>query len=130
MLYETVFNEALNTKWSSCEQVGGMIVLEALTSMKTDEFYTIEELYKLRRLTTRREKEAFYWFFGSFLEHVSGMKAWGRAKYTSLVSKAATADKTQGKIVTVSDEAFALLLFDNYKDKWVEMAAGSAKEKK
>jgi hypothetical protein len=130
MLYETVFNEALNTKRSSCEQAGGKIVMEALTTMKTDEFYRIDELCKLRRSTTRREKEAFYWFFGSFLECVSGKKAWGRrAKYTSLVSEAATTDKTQGKIVTVSDEAFALLLFDNYIDKWVEMAAESTKEK-
>jgi hypothetical protein len=63
------------------------------------------------------------------LECVSGKKAWGKAKYTSLVSKAATTDKTQGKIVTVSDEAFALLLFDNYIEKWIEMAAESAKEK-
>lgn len=55
MFYETVFNEALNTQRSSCEQAGGKIVIEALTTTKTDEFYTIEGLCKLRRLTTRQE---------------------------------------------------------------------------
>ncbi len=70
MLYEAVYNEALNTKRSSYEQAGGKIVMEALATMKPDEFYTIEELCKLRRSTTRREKDAFYWFFGSFLECV------------------------------------------------------------
>ncbi len=88
--------------------------MEALTTMKPDEFYTIEELYKLRRSTTKREKEASYWFFGSFLECVCGKKAWGSAKYTGLVSESAMKDKTKGKIVTVSDKEFALLLFDNY----------------
>jgi hypothetical protein len=34
--------------------------MEALTTMKPDEFYPIEELCKLRRSTTRREKDAFY----------------------------------------------------------------------
>ncbi len=72
--------------------------MEALTTMTTNEFYTIEELCKLRRLPTRREKEAFYWFFGAFLECVSGKKAWGRAKYTSFVSKAASIDKTKGNL--------------------------------
>jgi hypothetical protein len=114
MLYETVFNETLNAKRSSCEQAGGgKIVMEALTTMKTDEFYTMEELYKLRRSFTRREKEAFLWFFGSFLECVCGKKAWSSAKYASLVSEATTKDKAQGKIVTVSDEAVTLLLFNN-----------------
>ena len=68
--------------------------------------------------------------FGSFLECVCGKKAWGSAKYASLVSEVATKDKTKGRIVTVSNKAFALLLFNNYIDKWVEMAvAVSAKEK-
>jgi hypothetical protein len=36
------------------------------------ELFTVEELCKLRRAETDHEKEAFFWFFGSFLECVSG----------------------------------------------------------
>jgi hypothetical protein len=98
--------------------------------LKPDEFYTIEELCILRRLTTRREKKAFYWFFGSFLDCVCGKEVWESAKYSSLVLEAATKDKTKGKIVTVSNKAFAFLLFDNYIDRWIEMAAAELAKKK
>jgi hypothetical protein len=125
MLHESAFNEPLNTKRSACEQAGGKIVREAMAKMNPDEeFFTIEELCKLRRSTTEREMKAFYWwFFGSFLECICGKKAWGKAKFTSLVSIADESNNTRpAKFVTASDKAFALLLFDNYIDKWIEMA--------
>ena len=121
MLYESVFNEALNTKRSSCEQAGGKIVMESLESMKPgDEFFTIEELCKLRQSSTEKEKQAFYWFFGTFLECVCGKKAWGKMKYHGMISSAKLNMSTTERIVTVSDEAFALLIFENYIEKWVE----------
>jgi hypothetical protein len=49
LLYESVFNEALNSKRSSFKQAARKIVLLALMMMATDEFFTIEELCKLRR---------------------------------------------------------------------------------
>ena len=122
ILYESVFNEALNSKRSSCEQAARKIVIPALKKMDADEFFTIKELCKLRRSTTEKEKEAFYWFFGSFLECVCGKKAWGKAKYVSLVSLACETNRTAAKLVTMSDEAFALLIFDNYIDKWIEIS--------
>jgi hypothetical protein len=80
-VYETVFNDALNTKRSACKQAGGKIVKAALRSMRPDHsLFTVEELYKLRRSTTEREKHAFYWFFSTFLECICGKKAWGSAK--------------------------------------------------
>jgi hypothetical protein len=84
-LYESVFNDALNTKRSACEQAGGKIVKELLKTMDPDELFTVEELCKLRRSTTEREKQAFYWFFSTFLECVCGKKAWGKLKYTSVI---------------------------------------------
>lgn len=33
MLYESVFNEALNTKRSACQQAGGTIVIETMALM-------------------------------------------------------------------------------------------------
>ena len=121
MLYESVFNEALNTKRSSCEQAGGKIVMESLESLKPgDEFFTIEELCKLRQSSTEKEKQAFYWFYGTFLECVCGKKAWGKMKYHAMISSAKLNMSTTERIVTVSDEAFALLLFENYIEKWVE----------
>ena len=44
------------------------------------DMFTIDELQKLRKATTEREKQAFLWFFGTFLECVSGLRHWGVAK--------------------------------------------------
>lgn len=121
MLYESVFNHALNSKRSTCEQAGKAIMMRELRKFKADgiAMYTIEELQKLRRATTEREIEAFIWFFAKFVECVCGLKQWGVQKTRQLVSQASSSASKHGKVVTVSDEAFALLLFDNYIDKWV-----------
>jgi hypothetical protein len=54
--------------------------------------------------------------FASFLECVRGANTWRKVKKTTLIFEA------QGdgnwKIVIKSDEAFALLLIDNYLKKW------------
>ena len=97
MLYECVFNDALNTKRSACEQNGGTIVKKMLETMDPDELFTVEELCKLRRATTEREKQAFLWFFGTFLQSVCGAKVWGKLKFTSLVSKATLSNRGSGK---------------------------------
>ncbi len=60
MLYESAFNKVLNTKRSACEQAGGKIEIEAMAMMNPDEeFFTIEELCKMRRSTTEREMKVF-----------------------------------------------------------------------
>jgi hypothetical protein len=56
------------------------------------------------------------------LECVCGRRYWGKQKYHELISKA-TEKGGHGKVVTESDEAFALLLFDNYIDKWTNPIA-------
>jgi hypothetical protein len=78
------------------------------------------ELCKLRRATTEREHKAFFWFFGTYLECVCGRRSWGKQKQYKLVSKA-TEEGGRGKLATKSDEAFALLLFNNYIDKWKKL---------
>jgi hypothetical protein len=118
MLYDSVFNEALNTKRSSCEQGAGRIVRESIAQLENpDDFFTMEELCKLRRATTERERNAFFWFFGTYMDSVSGRRSWGKQKYKQLISTACE-QGGQNKLVTKSDEAFALLLFENYIDKW------------
>lgn len=118
MLYDSVFNEALNTKRSSCEQAAGRIVRDSITKLENpDDFFTFEELCKLRRATTERERNAFFWFFGTFMDSVCGRRTWGKQKYKQLVSTACETGG-QSKLVTRSDEAFGLLLFENYIDKW------------
>ena len=123
MLYESCFNHALNTKRSSCEQAGGILARKAVAEFKQrgELFYSIDEFCKLRRATTEREKRAFFWFFDSFLECVCGARPWRNAKKTTLVSKAD--DGHRVKLVTKSDEAFALLLIDNYMEKWISAQA-------
>ena len=112
--------EALNTKRSTCEQAAKKIVYKTLDrkdNLNTTNSYTIQELSKLRSAETEREKEAFQWFIGEFVESVTGQRTWGKLKYTQTVSQAK--DLVTGKLaVTVSDEALALLLFDNYSEKW------------
>jgi hypothetical protein len=118
LTYESCFNKALNTKRSSCEQSGAKIAWKAIADFKKrgEDFFTIEEFCKLRRATTEREKRAFFWFFDSFLECVCGANTWRKVKKTTLVSEARGDGNC--KIVTKSDEAFALLLIDNYLEKW------------
>ena len=120
MLYESCFNHALNTKRSSCEQAGGILVKKAVAEFQRrgEAFYSIDEFCKLRRATTEREKSAFFWFFDTFLECVCGAIPWRNGKKAMLVSKAD--DGHRGKLVTKSDEAFALLLIDNYMEKWIK----------
>ena len=79
--------------------------------------FTIEELCKLRRAETKREKVAFFWFLGNFLEFVCGARVWGSRKEHQLISKATLMDYRK-KLVTKSDEAFALLMYRNYIGKW------------
>jgi hypothetical protein len=79
--------------------------------------FTIKELCKLRQAETEREMEAFFWFFGEFLELVCGARQWGKQKQHQLISKA-TLMGTGEKLVTKSDEAFALLMYENYIGKW------------
>jgi len=79
----------------------------------------IETLSKLRRSETEAEHRAFTWFFAEFIECVSGKRAWGKQKYTQLISEARSHEDGE-KLLTVSDEAFGLLLVENYMDKWVK----------
>ena len=46
-----------------------------------------------------------------------GRRYWGKQKVNELISEAREPGG-RGKVVTKSDEAFALLLFENYIDKW------------
>jgi hypothetical protein len=69
-----------------------------------------DELKNLRRVTTEREKQSFLWFFGSFLECVSDLKHWGVQKSKQLVSQVSSSATKHGKLMTISDEAIALLL--------------------
>jgi hypothetical protein len=123
-LYESCFNKALNTKRSSCEQACRVLARKAIANFKKrcEDFFTFEEFCTLRRATTEREKRAFFWFFDSFLECVCGARAWQYAKKTVLVLE--SRDEHDGIIVTKSDEAFALLLIDNYLEKWRMILGG------
>jgi hypothetical protein len=126
MTYEKSFNHALNTKRSTCAQAGEKMVARELKNRAQhdviQDFFTFEEFCKMRRAQTDREKQAFFWFYDTFLGCVCGANAWNYAKAKQLVSEAKEASGM--KIVTPSDEAFALLLIDNYLENcWKERAA-------
>lgn len=124
MMYQDCFKKALNQKRSTCEQAGKLIVVRAINQVfknRGEDFFTFEELCKLRRATTEREKKAFFWFFDNFIDCVVGANNWNVVKTKQLVSDAV--DNNNSKVVSVSDEAFALLLIDNYMEKWRKKAS-------
>ena len=129
-LYTTCVTGSINTKRSTCEQAGAKIVRDLLIQKQHKPEnnggppYRMESLVKLRRSYdgSAEDLEAFVWFLGTFLDCVSGARAWGgQRKYVEEVLKAEI--KGVGgkiKLVTVSDEAFGLLLYENYVDKWIQ----------
>ena len=123
-LYKTCVLGSLNSKRSSCQQAAADCVKALLKEKqhRTDVDpppYSVDMLCKLRQSQTPEEKEAFLWFANSLLECVCGKIAWGsKKKYRSRISDAKY-DNTNESIVTVSDEAFALLIYENYIDKWI-----------
>ena len=73
-----------------------------------EEFFTMDEVSTLRRANTDREQKAFFWFFGKYVECVSGKRLWGGKKVLELVSKVKDNDggrNNANAIVTKSDEA-------------------------
>ena len=124
LTYEKCFIKALNQKRSTCEQAGSQITRDVIKDFNnhSEEFFAFDEFCKLRRATSDREKRAFFWFFNAFLECVCGANIWRTAKTTQLV-------ETNGsKIASTSDEAFGLLLIDNYFEKWQILAEGDAED--
>jgi hypothetical protein len=150
-IYKGVVMEAINIRRSACDQAGGRIVEQYLSSnlaTMTDggcnngsaplnienlSFFNLEKFCKLRRAHSEDEVKAFNWFFGEFMDCVSGKRVWSRHKYHALISEAVNRD-TGVQIITVSDEAFGLLLLENYMEKWkrrfVAKANGVVLEKK
>jgi hypothetical protein len=72
-------------------------------------FFTLKEIQAMRTASTPREKCAYYWFMENFIDCVVGKVQCRKSKYLATVSNS---------IITISDEAFALLLFENYEEKW------------
>ena len=63
LVHESVFNESLNAKRSTCETAGRNIVVdETIPTFQEEgkELLTMEELCKLRRAETEREKDAYF----------------------------------------------------------------------
>jgi hypothetical protein len=61
--------------------------------------------------TDKEAEEAFMWFGGNIVECVNGKKNWKKKKSKGLLAECCT----------VSDEAFGLLMLDNYWDRWVDL---------
>ena len=132
-LYKSSVMEALNARRSTCDQMGCKIVQRYLSQTwlpnpaggeedneGIPSFLSIETLSKLRRSETEEERKAFVWFFAEFMDCICGKRAWGKQKYTQLISDASSLDDPGEKLLTVSDEAFGLLLVENYMEKWVK----------
>jgi hypothetical protein len=78
-VYKGVVMDALNVRRSLCDQTGGKIVHWYLTSCCNDlqpgempSFFSENALLKLHQAGSGEELKAFLWFYGEFLECVSG----------------------------------------------------------
>ncbi len=81
MLYDSMFNEALNTKRSLYEQTVGRIVRESIAQLENPgDFFTMEELCKLRRATTERERLVLWNVHG----HCQRKKELGKAEVQTI----------------------------------------------
>jgi hypothetical protein len=124
-IYKTCIVGGINSKRSSCEQAGQRIVKKLLSQKgyssndNRDPPYSMETILKLRQSETEHEKEAFQWFIGEFVASVAGNKLWGRNKYYHRVSEAVIDRVGRDLVVTPSDEAFAILIYENYIEKWI-----------
>ena len=97
-----------------------------------DTLFTVQEILTMRGATTPQEMEAQYWFYGTFLEFIAGKRSWGsKTFHTAITSVLRTGNNTQKPDAgSISDEAFAIVLFENYRHKWMKsmkkMLRGSA----
>jgi hypothetical protein len=101
---ESVFNESLNAKRSTCESAGRKIVVDKTMPKfqeKGKEVVTMEELCKLGQAETEREKEAFFCFFGEFLSCAVGKRQCIVQKQYQLISQA-TMTGSSDKPVTIA----------------------------
>ena len=111
----------MNTKRSACEQLAGKIIRKTINEFEEslEEFFTLEEVMKLRRATTaEHERKAFFWFFDKYIVCISGKRLWGAKKVVELLSKAKDNDGGRNNaIVAKSDDAFVLLIIENCEQK-------------
>jgi hypothetical protein len=91
--------------------VGKGITLKELKRFRAEgvDMFLIDKLQKMRRANMEREKQFF-----------SGLKHWGVQKLKQLVSQVSSSATKHGKLVTICNETFALLLYNNYIEKWVK----------
>ena len=68
----------------------------------------LEQIMELRDYSEKTGEYAFFYFADKFLDGVAGRKAYKKNKTWALISDT----------VTISDEAFALLVLENNWDKW------------
>ena len=102
--------------------VNGLVVSEWMDDNQGMEMPTVQEILEARTLDTDEEAHMFamkfYWTH--LLPAVGGMKRWKVHMYYIHLSGTARVDGIENHtLLTVSDEAFALVLYDNCHDKWL-----------
>jgi hypothetical protein len=82
---------------------------------------TVEDISKCLTRTVESEEEykVFMWYWDVLLSKMLGVKEWeDSVKYYTTISAAKSADNTDERMVSVSDEAMVLLLWDNHLERW------------
>ena len=86
-----------------------------------DTLFAVQEILTMRGTITLQEREAHDWFYRTFLKFIARENAWGLKRFhttTTLVLRTGN-DTEKPDTVSISDEAFTIVLFKNYHHKWI-----------
>ncbi len=85
------------------------------------ELPTVEEILACATRTVEKE-DVFLFYVDKLLPNVVGHHQWGpNTRHYMTISDAKTKDPNPKKLITVSTEAFTVLVYENCRDKWFNM---------
>lgn len=75
-------------------------------------------------MNNEEEAKVFVWYWEELLPKMVGAKEWDHSVcYYVTISKAVVADEPKEQLITVSDEAMTVLLWDNCYERWLTLWA-------
>ena len=67
------------------------------------------------------ERKIFFWYWEILMERAHASNDWSRVMYNTTISKAVLRDYPGMKTITSAMEAFAVVMYDNCRKKWIAM---------
>lgn len=118
--YKTEIKKALfgqkNYVASELKKVVWKLLEEGKTLPSTEEILKCAA----RKISTNDEVTLFMWYWDVLLPKMVGAKEWDTSvRYYTTISSAKDPDEPKDRLITVSDEAMLVLMWDNSYDRWI-----------